>query len=79
LKYLSKLPLLSWREIVKVLVKVGFKIVRQKGSHLILAKNENVVPIPKHDEIKRGLLIEIIAEAGLTKEEFLKLLKNKKH
>jgi predicted RNA binding protein YcfA (HicA-like mRNA interferase family) len=72
---LSKLPLLSWRKIVKVLVKVGFKVVRQKGSHLILVKNEYVVPIPKHREIKRGLLIEIMAEAGLTKEEFIKLLK----
>jgi len=31
--------------------------------------------VPKHEEIKRGLLIEIIAEAGLTREEFLRLLK----
>jgi len=30
--------------------------------------------VPKHEEIKRGLLIEIIAEAGLTREEFLRLL-----
>lgn len=72
-----KLPLLSWREVVKVLVKAGFRAVRQKGSHLILAKNEYVVPIPKHKEIKRGLLIEIIAEAGLTREEFLRLLREK--
>ena len=70
-----KLPLLSWREVVKVLVKAGFRAVRQKGSHLILAKNEYVVPVPKHKEIKRGLLTEIIAEAGLTREEFLRLLK----
>jgi predicted RNA binding protein YcfA (HicA-like mRNA interferase family) len=33
------------------------------------------VPVPKHKEIKRGLLMEIISEAGLTKEEFLGLLK----
>jgi len=72
-----KLPLLSWREVVKVLVKAGFRAVRQKGSHLILAKNEYVVPVPKHKEIKRGLLTEIIAEAGLTQEEFLRLLKEK--
>jgi len=69
-----KLPLLSWREVVKVLVKAGFRVIRQKGSYLILAKNEYVVPIPKHREIKRGLLTEIIAEAGLTREEFFKLL-----
>jgi len=72
---LSKLPLLSWREVVKALTKAGFKVVRQKGSHLILVKNEYIVPVPKHREIKRGLLMEIIVESGLTKKEFLKLLK----
>jgi predicted RNA binding protein YcfA (HicA-like mRNA interferase family) len=72
---LSRLPLLSWREVVKVLAKAGFQVARQKGSHLILIKDEHIVPVPKHKEIKRGLLMEIIAEAGLTKEEFLKLLK----
>jgi len=61
--------------VVKVLVKAGFRVVRQKGSHMILVKDECVVPIPKHKEIKRGLLIEIISEAGFTREEFLRLLK----
>jgi predicted RNA binding protein YcfA (HicA-like mRNA interferase family) len=68
---LSKLPLLSWREVVKALAKAGFQVVRQKGSHLILLKNEYVVPVPKHGEIKRGLLMEIIAvrfnERGILK------------
>jgi predicted RNA binding protein YcfA (HicA-like mRNA interferase family) len=59
----------------KVLAKAGFQVARQKGSHLILIKDEYVVPVPKHKEIKKGLLMEIIAEAGLTREEFLKLLK----
>jgi predicted RNA binding protein YcfA (HicA-like mRNA interferase family) len=72
---LSRLPLLSWREVVKVLAKAGFQVARQKGSHLILIKDEYVVPVPKHKEIKKGLLMEIIAEAGLTREEFLRLLK----
>lgn len=72
---MSKLPLLSWRNIVKALAKAGFQVARQKGSHLILVKDEYVIPVPKHREIKRGLLQAIIAEAGLTREEFLKLLK----
>jgi predicted RNA binding protein YcfA (HicA-like mRNA interferase family) len=71
---LSKLPLLSWREVVKALEKAGFQIARQKGSHLILVKDECIVPVPRHEQIKRGLLMAIIAESGLTKEEFLKLL-----
>ena len=54
---MSKLPLLSWREIVKALGKVGFVVARQKGSHIILVKDEHTIPVPKHDQIKRGLLL----------------------
>ena len=72
---MSKLPLLSWRAVIKALRKAGFTVARQKGSHIILVKDECVLPVPKHAQIKRGLLMEIIAEAGLTKEEFLKLAK----
>jgi predicted RNA binding protein YcfA (HicA-like mRNA interferase family) len=72
---LSKLPLLSWREVVKTLSKVGFTVARQRGSHIILIKDDKVVPVPRHDQIKRGLLLEIITEAGLTGDEFLELLK----
>jgi len=60
------------------LTKAGFDAARQRGSHIILIKDEYIVPVPKHREIKRGLLLEIIAEAGLTREEFLKLLKKSK-
>ena len=62
---MSKLPLLSWREVVKALIKAGFRVASQKGTHMILVKDEIAVPVPKHEEIKRGLLIEIISEAGL--------------
>jgi predicted RNA binding protein YcfA (HicA-like mRNA interferase family) len=72
---LSKLPLLSWREVVKALRKAGFQVERQKGSHLILTKNELIVPVPRHKQLKRGLLMAIIEEASLTKDEFLNLLK----
>ena len=41
----------------------------------VAVKDEHAIPVPKHDQIKRVLLLEIIAEAGLTKEEFLELLK----
>lgn len=71
---MSKPPLLSWREVVRALAKVGFTVARQKGSHIIVVRNERVVPVPRHEEIKRGLLMEIIVEAGLTREEFLELL-----
>ena len=74
MRLLSKLPLLSRREVVKALSKTGFIVARQRGSHIILVKNDRVVPVPRHDQIKRGLLLEIMAEAGMTREEFLRLL-----
>jgi predicted RNA binding protein YcfA (HicA-like mRNA interferase family) len=55
--------------------KVGFVPVRQSGSHLVLRNKEGKrVTIPRHDPLGRGLLIEIMAEAGITKEDFPKLL-----
>jgi len=36
---LSKVPLLSWPEVVKALGKIGFAIARQKGSRIILVKD----------------------------------------
>lgn len=50
--------------------------VRQRGSHIVVeSQNGKSLTIPRHDEVRRGTLLHIIEEAGLTKEEFLKLLK----
>jgi len=65
-------------KLIKALTKVGFKPVRQRGSHVILKHNDGkvtVVPVHRGEEIGRGLLSKIIKDAGLTREEFLKLLK----
>jgi predicted RNA binding protein YcfA (HicA-like mRNA interferase family) len=71
----ARLPSLSWREVLKALGKVGFLPIRQSGSHIMLRNIEGIrITVPKHDPIGRGLLIEIIAEAGITKEDLLKLL-----
>lgn len=49
--------------------------MRQSGSHIILRnKAGNRISAPKHDPLGKGLLLEIIAEAGITKDEFLELL-----
>jgi len=71
----SRLPSLSWREILKALGKIGFVPVRQSGSHITMRNREGKrITIPRHDPIGKGLLMEIIAEAGITKEKFLELL-----
>ncbi|MGC8558909.1 MAG: type II toxin-antitoxin system HicA family toxin [Nitrososphaeria archaeon] len=71
---MSALPVLSWREVIKALSKAGFQTSRQKGSHIVLRRNEIIVVVPKHDQIKRGTLMEIMAQAELTREEFLALI-----
>ena len=74
-----KLPILSFREVIKPLKSVGFEITRQSGSHIILVKIVNnkklTVVVPHHAELAKGTLLSIIQQSGLTKEEFLKLLK----
>lgn len=76
---MEKLPRLSGKEVIKILSKQGFIATRQKGSHVILKKENNdktlVTVVPLHSELDRGTLLEIIRQCGMKKEEFLKLVK----
>ncbi len=66
---------MSWRDVLKALSRKGFRPVRQRGSHIIVEDSGgNFVTVPRKDEIKRGTLLSIIEEAGLTKKEFLDLM-----
>jgi len=72
-----KLPILSAREVIKALSKIGYAVDHQRGSHVILRRREpphRRIAIPNYDEIPRGTLRAIISEAGLTVEQFLDLL-----
>lgn len=77
-KPVTKLPRLSGKEVIKILSKIGFMIVRQKGSHIIMknrtSEGEVVVVVPNHREIDKGTLIEIIRQAKLTREKFIELI-----
>ena len=70
-----KLPRLSGQKVIKTLIKTGFEEKRQKGSHVILRKEQVVVVVPNHKEIDKGTLLEIIRQTKLSKEEFLTLLR----
>jgi len=75
---MPKLPTPSAREVIRVLSSQGFQVVSQKGSHIKMkrvALNETrVVIIPDHTEIPAGTLKSIIRQAGMTDEEFIRLL-----
>lgn len=76
-----KLPIISGREAIKVFEKIGYKVVRQRGSHVRLRDeaNEDHLPltVPDHKELKPGLLRKLIRDANLTVEGFLRLLKER--
>jgi mRNA interferase HicA len=72
-----RLPTLKPQKVIQILKGVGFKKIRQTGSHLILVniKTRKILPIPIHNkDIKRGLLFSIIKQSGLTVKEFTKLI-----
>ena len=69
----SALPALSGREVVRVFESLGWEVVRQTGSHIIMTKDEELVTlsIPDHREVAKGTLRSLIRTAGLTVEEFV--------
>lgn len=73
---MSKLPVLSAKDVIKVLGRFGFVIERQGGSHIHLWNSERrlLVTVPNHQELAKGTLISIMKQAKLEREEFLSKL-----
>lgn len=69
---MGKLPVLSGNELISILKKSGFNIIRQKGSHVSLSKLEYRTVVPMHDELAKGTLIAILKQTGLSKEDLEK-------
>ena len=73
----SSLPVVSGREIVRALGKVGYALDHQTGSHMILRQEKapyRRVTVPDHKVVARGTLRAIIRETGLTVAAFNALL-----
>lgn len=73
---MAKLPVISGKDAVKALSRAGFYVHHQKGSHVILRRDEppSRVVVPNHPEISKGTLRGIIRDAGLAVDEFVQLL-----
>jgi predicted RNA binding protein YcfA (HicA-like mRNA interferase family) len=71
------LPVLSGRNVVKIFETLGWQVARQRGSHIILVKeNRNVtLSVPDHKEVAKGTLRSLIRSAGLTVDEFIQAAK----
>ena len=73
---MSKLPSISGEDAVKAFGRFGFDVERQRGSHVVLIKEGYPLhlSVPMHGAIKKGLLKSLIRDAGLTNDQFCKLL-----
>lgn len=72
---MAKLPVLSGEELIKVLQRSGFQIVRQRGSHVSLMKDQYRTVVPLHDELARGTLLGIFKQCGISKDQLPILLR----
>ncbi len=68
-----KIPQISGKEFIKKLMRQGFVITRQKGSHIRLEKNTKdktiKLTVPNHPILKKGTLHQIIKSSELSQEE----------
>ncbi len=72
---MPKLPVLSGKDIIKILSKRDYVFDHQAGSHITLVnRSGKKITVPNHKELGPGILRAIIKQAGFTMEEFLKLL-----
>ena len=73
---MTRLPIVSGKDVIKVLLKSGYYIRRQKGSHVRLYHDAKPpITVPLYKDLKKGTLRSIIRDAELDVEEFIGLLK----
>jgi len=74
---MPKLPVLSAKQVIKALERIGFKIVRQSGSHIHLWNDQRriLVTVPNHKELAKGTLNGIIKQSKMNRDEFLSYVK----
>jgi predicted RNA binding protein YcfA (HicA-like mRNA interferase family) len=70
---MSKIPGINHQDAVRALEKAGFWILRQ-GKHIVMTDGVRILTIPRHNPINAFTMGGIVRDAGLSVEEFRKLL-----
>jgi predicted RNA binding protein YcfA (HicA-like mRNA interferase family) len=68
---MPSLPHLSGADVVGVLERLGFVVVRQRGSHIVLRRGTSGCVVPNHREVKLGTLAGVLKQAGVPADEFI--------
>jgi len=75
---MTKIPSVSYQDVIHALQRDGWVVVRQKGSHIRLQKHTPAetlkLTVPAHRPVKRSTLSHILKYAGLSVEDFLQYL-----
>lgn len=67
---MPKLPLVSGEAACRALQRLGFVLLRQRGSHAILRRDDRGCVVPMHREISPGTLRGVLKQAGVDEDEF---------
>ncbi|MBI2329234.1 MAG: type II toxin-antitoxin system HicA family toxin [Chloroflexi bacterium] len=74
---MARLPTISGDDFVKVMRKIGYVWDHTEGSHMILLHpSKRRLSVPRHKELGRGLQRVLIKDAGLSRQEFIRLLRD---
>lgn len=69
---MPKLPRISGAEVIRALRRLGFELIRQSGSHVIMRRESTGCVVPLHAEIKVGTLAGVLRQAGVSTDEFMR-------
>jgi predicted RNA binding protein YcfA (HicA-like mRNA interferase family) len=69
------LPVVSGATAIRALERLGFAIVRQRGSHVMLRRGASGCVVPDHRELKLGTLRGVLKQAGVAPDDFIAALR----
>lgn len=70
---MGRIPGVNHLDAIRALEKAGFRVVRQ-GKHTVMSDGTRILTIPRHDPVNAFTMGGIVRDAGLTAEEFRRLL-----
>jgi predicted RNA binding protein YcfA (HicA-like mRNA interferase family) len=73
---MPRLPVISGIQAVKAFQRAGWRVDRQRGSHIVLLKAGHIASlfVPQHKELAPGTLRSLLRAAEMTVDELLRLL-----
>ena len=72
---MPKFSNLSGQDVIRALERLGFTVLRQSGSHVIMRRGASGCVVPNHKEVKAGTVSGVLRQAGVSSDEFVEALR----